>query len=351
MKIKILSVLKYLLSFALAVGLFYFLYREQDMGSMIERFYNLRWEWILAGMLLAVLSHFVRAWRWTIVLKPLGYQPSNFSSFLAVMVGYLANLALPRMGEFSRCMILRRTSDVPVNVSFGTVITERVIDLFFLVIVCASVVLLEFDKLGGILAEQFGNQSDASAMTAKLITLFVLLAVGILGVVLLFIFKEHIKKLSFYGKVRDFIVGLKDGLLSIGKIAPKSRYIFIFHSIMIWFLYYLTSYALFSAMEETAHLSPLCALSVLAMTSISMAMPVQGGIGIYHVVIATTLMAYGLPENLGKDTALLLHSTQTFTIIIFGLISLIISLLVKKNNLIHSSNVPTHEHQTQNSNA
>ncbi len=343
MKINILSIVKYAFSFALAFGLFWYLYREQDVASMLERFSKVRFEWIFMGIILAVLSHFMRAWRWKIVLEPLGYQPSTGRSFLAVMVGYLANLAVPRMGEVSRCVVLRRTSDVPVNISFGTVITERVIDLCFLVVVVALVVFLEFDKLGVIIAEQFGNQADASAVTTKLILLFALFATGVISVVMLFIFKETLKKLPLYEKIRSFVIGLKDGLLSIGKIAPKSRYVFLFQSIMIWVLYYLTSYALFNAMEETAHLSALCALSVLAMTSISMAIPVQGGFGVYHVVIATTLVAYGLPENLGKDTAFLLHSTQTFAIVFVGAISLLISLLIKNNSHQKVQLKPIHE--------
>ncbi len=330
MKLDFLSVLKYTVSLVVAGGLFWFLYRDQDMGKMIDNFSSIDYKWILLSMVLMLISHASRAWRWSIMLRPLGYEVGVWKPFVAILVGYLANLLVPRMGEVSRCAVLKRTNDIPMNLSFGAVITERIVDVLMLLTITIITILLEFDKIGDFLISTFS--SNTQSYTQKLIILFGIFVLGIVVVVLLFLFKEKLAQFALYNKIRAFVVGLKDGVLSVLQLKGKDRWIFLFNTVAIWILYYFTSYVLFFCLPETSNLGMMCGLSILVMTAISIAAPVQGGTGIYHIFVAATLLAYGVNQDLGKYFALVMHSSQMLMIIFSGLIALVLLFFISPKN-------------------
>ncbi len=335
MKFDFFSVLKYTVSLVVAGGLFWFLYRDQDMGKMIDNFSSIDYKWILLSMVLMLISHLSRAWRWSIMLRPLGYEVGIWKPFVAILVGYLANLVVPRMGEVSRCAVLKRTNDIPMNLSFGAVITERIVDVLMLLTITIMTVLLEFDKIGDFLINTFS--SNTQSYTQKLIFLFGIFVLGVVAVVLLFLFKEKLAQFAIYHKIRGFVVGLKDGVLSVLQLKGNDRWIFVFNTVAIWVLYYFTSYVLFFCLPETSNLGMMCGLSILVMTAISIAAPVQGGTGIYHIFVAATLLAYGVNQDLGKYFALVMHSSQMLMIIFAGLIALVVLFFISpKNPSVHS---------------
>jgi glycosyltransferase 2 family protein len=329
LKLSPLKIAQYTVSFLLAGGLFWYLYREQDLGQMLANIAQANFWWIGASIVVSLWAHLSRGIRWAIMLKPLGYHTGDTRPFLAVMVGYLANLVLPRMGEVSRSLILQRLRGVPFNVSFGAVIAERVIDLLMLIALTGVAFWLEFDRLRDFLASLFSQPAAPGQGSGKWLPLAVVASVGLLGLLGLYVFRKRILAHPLAAKGLAFLAGLKDGLLSIGKLTPRDRVLFGLHTIVIWLNYYLTSYVLFFSVAPTAQLDWHCALAILAMSGISIVAPVQGGIGVYHFLVAGTLVAYGVAEGPAKEFAFMAHSSQMLMFIVVGGACLLLSLVLK----------------------
>jgi uncharacterized protein (TIRG00374 family) len=328
MKFNFFSALKYILSTALAVGLFWYLYRNQPVGEMLEKFKQIDYKWVVIAGAIYLLSHYNRAVRWNLMLKPLGYDAGNFRTFLAVLVGYLANLAVPRSGEFTRCAILNRTANIPVNISFGAVIAERVIDMICMILITIVIVFLEFDKIGDFILQGL-NQNSNQNSSQKYIILSIIALVGILILGIIVYFRKKLQQLPIYNKIEIFILGLKDGLLSVLRLDNRSKILFIGHTISIWICYCLTSYYLFFTLPETSVLGLDCGLAVLVMSAVSVIIPAPAGsAGVYHYFIGNTVVLYGLSQQQGMELAFLMHSAQTFIIIAAGSIALIVSLVL-----------------------
>ncbi|TAD96201.1 MAG: UPF0104 family protein [Bacteroidetes bacterium] len=336
MKLNWISILKYVLSLVVALALFWYLYRDQDFTQIIERFSQTNYTWLALSMFVSVISYVSRAWRWTLMLQPLGYQVNIFRAFIALMIGYLANLVVPRMGEVSRCAVLFRTDEVPVNIGFGTVIAERVVDVLMLLSVISLGLLLEYDKIGTFLLEKFSSDPTKSSNSL----LWMLLGIGIILLLILvyvfFSYREKIEKSLIYQKIIAFLIGLKAGLLSIKQLSTPNQILFWVHTLIIWLCYYFTAYIIFSAIPATAHLGFLCALSYLITSAISISAPVQGGIGIYHIFVSATLVAYGIEKNDADFFALVSHSSQTLVMIVLGLICVALVAMIGKKKKIEA---------------
>lgn len=333
MKINFLSLLKYLVSLLIAIAIFAYLYQGQDIGQMFSDLLNVKFEWVFLSFVLSLLSHAARAWRWSIMLKPLGYHVGFFRPFLAVMAAYFANFILPRMGEVTRCTVLQRTNDVPFQQSFGAVIAERAFDLVCLIIITLMAVFLEFDRLESLLNEVFAGNNAQKSNNILLILGGIALFGGVGALAIWFIFKEKIKQLTIYQKVIEILIGVKEGFISVLKLKSLDRNLFFFNTVAIWVLYFFTAYVLFFALPVTEHLSLGCGLSNLAMSGLAIVAPVQGGIGVYHYLVSKTLIIYGIPEVSAKYFAFMAHNSQTVLLIGVGSICLVISLLVKKISL------------------
>ena len=330
-KEKILSVLKYILSVVLAFGLCWYLYRNQPVGEMLAKFSQIDYKWVILAGAIYLLSHFSRAARWNLMLKPLGYEAGNLRTFLAVLVGYLANLAVPRMGEVTRCAILNRTAGVPVNVSFGAVVAERVIDMLMMLAITIAVFFIEFDRIGDFILQGLNQNNNTQNSQSKWVLLGIVATVGLLCLALLYFFRKKIQTLPFYDKVMKFILGLKDGLLSVLQLDNRSKFIFILHSLTIWVCYCLTSYYLFFTLPETSVLGLDCGLAVLVMSSVSIIIPAPAGsAGVYHYFISSTVVLYGVAQQQGMELAFLMHTTQTLFILFSGAVALLCSLFLTK---------------------
>jgi hypothetical protein len=236
------------------------------------------------------------------------------------------------MGEVSRCGILNKTDDVPVSVSFGSVVAERIIDLIVLIIVVIAAFLIEYNKLKGFFT---GFVDSKIALLGRNVFNFLIL-IGILlaaGFVLFFIYRRYRSKIrnsAVFLKIRFFLKELADGLTSVRKIRKPAG--FIISTILIWICYYWMAYVVVFALPETRQLDLLAGLSILALGSIGMAAPVQGGIGTYHALVAGILVLYGIVEEDGVLFATLLHTSQVVFIIVVGSLSFMISFLIPKRN-------------------
>jgi uncharacterized protein (TIRG00374 family) len=327
---KTVNVIKYLLLLAISVFLMMYALRSINFAAVKTELAQANYTWIMMTLLLSVAGYLSRAIRWRMQFVPLGFKPSHAHTYHALMVGYLANVVLPRAGEVIRCTFLKRSANVPVNVSLGTVITERVIDLLMLLLCMGITLLLEFDRLKdfflGIFSERY------QGLQQNLQTLYLLAAVGVVGsAVTGWYIYRNISKLrenAFFKKLSGFVRGIWLGIFSIAKMEQKGA--FIAHTLFIWATYYLTSYLAFFALPGTEGLSWQAGFAILVVGGLGMSAPVQGGIGVYHILVRTALLLYAVPLDKGMAYALVTHTTGALLVVIMGVISLVASLTVVK---------------------
>lgn len=329
---KVKSFFKYSISLAVAIGLFWYVYKDLNITSSVEKLKDANYSWIFLSIFLSIISHILRAYRWNILLKPAGYSPTLSRTFWAVMVGYLANLVVPRMGEVTRCGVLKRTNEVPMTVSIGTVVAERIIDFLTLMLLVVLGFIIEFERLNEFLS---GFLFEQAAMVGKnLFGLYLLVGIAVVAIIILFIiiriFRNKIKKSPLFLKVRAFLREMVSGLTSISRIEQKAA--FWLSTFGIWVMYFLMSYVVVFALEETSSLGIGAGIALLIMGGLGMAAPVQGGIGAYHALITAVLILYGIKEADGQVFAFILHTSQMLMIIVVGSISLVISMVIRKKS-------------------
>lgn len=295
---------------------------------------NKKFLFLSAGV--ALLSHLVRAERWKLLLNPLGYKTSLQKGFASVMIGYFVNLAIPRGGELSRCYNLYRLNKTPVDVSLGTVLAERVIDLFFLIILLATALLIQLDQFTGFYFSEevqgLKNQIDGSNIYLVLVGAVIFIA----GVY--FIFRYLLKARNYLvkrqlAKIRSMARGVVKGIKSILKL--EKRAYFICYSLLIWLSYYLMMYFVMLAFPETQNLGLQAALTIFVIGGIAMAIPLPGGAGSFHVLVSTGLiLLYGLSQDKSVAFTFIFHGWQTLIIILVGVVSLLWSQAqIKKKNV------------------
>ena len=269
--------------------------------------------------LVAILSHLLRAERWRMLLVPTGNKVGLTNSFLSLMIGYLVNLAVPRGGEVSRCYNLYKLEKTPVEVSFGTVVVERMVDVVCLLLLIALSFFAEWQKLKKFIDTLNFSSGEGFSISPWMIVVF-------LGVI---VFAAAIFFLRKNKKLLKIIEGFKEGLLAIFKMQNKG--LFIAYSLGIWLLYFLMSYLVIKAFPETEDLGFSAVLTLFAVGSIAMAAPLPGGAGSYHTLVPLALvMLYNLPQADAVAFVFIFHGWQTILMILMGVLSLIASYLIIK---------------------
>jgi glycosyltransferase 2 family protein len=325
--------LQIIVSLVIAAVLIGYIISIVDFDSMAEALKKANYFWIVLSIAISLITHIARGLRWNLLLEPLNFKANPFRAVQAVLAGYLANYALPRAGEVVRCSLLKKTDDVPINVSLGTVITERIVDVMAMGIMFGLSFLLEFKRLKdfiiGIFSEKFQNMGSSLLSNALLLsglTLFMVLVVF-----LIYRFKDKLLNIKIIAKIYGIAMGLVAGVMSITKM--KNSWLFIFYTLVIWVGYYYMTYVIFFALEETANLPFQSGLVVLALGALGMVVPVQGGIGAYHIMVATGLLIYGIPQEKGLIIATILHTSQFLTVLVFGGISFVLALFTSSKKV------------------
>ncbi len=326
---KLQDLLKYAISLAVAGGLLWFVFKDIDLAAMLTTIGQADYRWIGLYGVLTLAAHWSRGQRWGLLLEPVtGHPLSAANTTLSVLTGYFANLLIPRLGEVTRCGTLNRLDGVPVNVSFGTVVAERIFDVLMLLVLIGLTFLLEFGRLSSFFTDFFATKLGLAKLADNG---WLLLAVGVLligGAVVVWLgfrrFRSVLEKSPVYTKISQFAIGLLEGLLSVRKL--KNPALFIGHTLLIWTLYYLMGYVLFFAIPKTAGLGPLAALTILVMGSIGMAAPTQGGLGAFNIMVGSALALYGLTSQDGQTLATLMLLSQWAFVILYGGISFLIVL-------------------------
>ncbi len=306
----------------LGLVLLWLSFRNLDLDEIWADVLEADYSWLFYALIFAILSHIFRAMRWNLLIGSMGYKTKLSTTFFAVMVGYLANTAVPRMGEIMRCGVLSKKEKIPFTALFGTVIAERLFDLIVLFLIIFFVIAFQIELLGGFINQFFGPFFEK--LFSNIFNILSLSA-GMALVILLsyFIIKKnqkYIHKQAFYIKVVGFLKGLTEGITTILKLEHKGR--FIIYSFLIWTSYALMVYLPTMMLKETQSLVFVDGITILALGSLGIVAPVPGGIGAYHFIVKAILLElYHIEANASGSFAAITHAGQTILNVGLGAIS------------------------------
>ncbi len=337
---KIKKSFAYVLFFGISVFLLYLTFKNTEFSKIQASVGSLHWEFVFACFAITLGAHFLRAWRWKLLLEPMGYNARLRTSFYAVLIGYLTNYAIPRGGELARCGVMFGTDKIPVDKLLGTVVTERIIDLLLLFVIFMVTLFLEFSTINDFL------KLDQLWLLHHYF-IYVLLAAGFSLLAFSLVFRKTIAQFKWVRKIIDFLKGFNEGLLSVFKV--KNQPLFWIQSIGIWVGFFFINYTFMHAMPMTENLPAKVVLVVLAMGAVGFAIPTPGGAGSYHYIIKMTLVFYFIKagvsdadaESNAVAYALVSHTAQAAFIALAGSISLYLAFIERKKVSYESSTTVT----------
>jgi uncharacterized protein (TIRG00374 family) len=292
-------------------------FTDDELNQIIYNLKNANYWWILLSLFFGILSHLSRAWRWHFMLEPLGYKPKYTNSIMAVLLAYLLNLVIPRSGEVARAATLAKYEAVPFEKGFGTIVAERISDVIMLLIILGIVFFYQTDLILG-----YFSGVDP---TKKIVILVLIIGFSVIGIKL-------IKKSNnpFLVKIKTFVSGLIEGILSILKM--KKKWTFIFHTIFIWMMYIAMFWAVTFTIPETSNLSFEAILVGFIAGAVAMSIT-NGGFGAYPVFVASAFTLYSINKEAGASFGLLMWTSQTIMVLLFGGLSLLFLPIYNQNKL------------------
>jgi len=322
----VLQTLKFIAFLAVGIVLLFFAFRNVDFNRLGADLKEADYSWLLLSILFGFFAFVSRARRWVLLINPLGFKPSTRNSFYALMTGYLANIALPRVGEITRCVALGKKEKIPVDQLIGTVVVERTIDFFSLLSIMIVLIFTSGDQIGLFLKESILipiQQKIFSVFGNTWILWGILLFLGTITLFLMIRYKKSLRKIRFFAKMFDLARGIINGLKTITNLERKWE--FIFHTIFIWINYTLMTWVVVFALESTSHLTLGDSIFLLVIGGLAMSAPVQSGLGAFHYIIRQGLLIVkGIPVEDGLAYALLTHESQLIFVAIIGTISFFI---------------------------
>jgi uncharacterized protein (TIRG00374 family) len=286
-----------------------------DRVEIIGAFGAADYGWIAFSLVFAILSHLSRAYRWKYTLKPLGYTPKFLNSFFAVMIAYLVNLAVPRLGELTRCGVMARYEKIPFEKGLGTVVAERLADLIILLSITTVVVFVQIEVIGGMV------QDILDAILAKF-SLGLVLALGgailLGGIFLLVLFFNKSFQNPILIRVREFVFGLFEGIRSIWTM--KQKWAFLGHTVFIWLMYLVMFYVCFFSLPATSDVPIGGVLTAFVLGGFTIVLT-NGGIGAYPLAIQAVLLLYDVDKNIGGAFGWIVWAAQTVLLLVLGAMS------------------------------
>ena len=312
---NIKKALKIILPLVLGGFLVWYSLSKVSIATLLDYFKEANYWWIALGLFFGILSHLSRAYRWKFLLEPMGYKPDFGNSTMAVLVAYLVNYAVPRAGEVSRAAVMTNYENIPFEKGFGTIVAERMADLIMMLSIIAITLFVQFDFIYDLLTKNF-NPLKIGAILA------VLIVVG-------FIFSRYVKKAtSGIGlKIKNFISGLVEGVMSIFKM--KNKWAFIFHTVFIWLMYVLMFWATIPAIDGLS--VPLGGVLIGFIAGGFSIAATNGGIGLYPVAVAGALALFGIAEEPATAFGWIMWTAQTAMIIVFGGLAFLLLPIYNKN--------------------
>jgi len=321
LKKNIIQALKFLAFLAVGILLLWLAFRKVDTAKFVADLKEANYYWLLMSVLFGFFAFASRSRRWILLIHPLGYNPSFINSFYAVMTGYLSNLALPRMGEITRCVALGKKEKIPVDQLVGTVVIERTIDFISLMIIMIILIFTSSDQIGLFLKNSIQIPIQNMFGETWVIWLLSLLAALLVVTLLLAVrFKKSLRKIRFFSKIFDVSKGIINGLKTITNMERKWE--FVLHTVFIWFNYALMTWVVFFSLESTSMLTFRDSIFILVIGGLGMSAPVSGGIGAFHYIVQQGLFhVKNIPLEDGFAYATLTHESQLIFVVIIGAIS------------------------------
>ena len=319
---KTKNVIKIVLPLILGVALVWYSLSKMPISELLKYFKEANYTWIGLGIILGILSHMSRAYRWKFMIEPMGYKLQFPNSFMAVMAAYLINYTIPRAGEISRASIIANYEGVPFEKGFGTIVAERIADLVIMLSIIAITLFLEFEYIYQFFAERFDPYKI-------LIGLFSLVILSIVFVVFI---KRSNSKLAL--KIKGFVLGLIEGVLSIFKM--KKKWAFVFHTLFIWLMYVLMFYVTSFAIVETSGI-PFAAILIGFISGSFSIAATNGGVGSYPVAIFLAFSIFGIAEDPSMALGWIMWSSQTLMVVVLGGLSLLFLPVYNKNRYKNTS--------------
>ena len=299
---NIKKILKTILPLVLGGFLVWYSLSKISLDVLIGYFKDAKYGWIVLGLFFGILSHLSRAYRWKFMLEPLGFKPKYTNSVLAVLVGYLVNLAIPRAGEISRATVMANYEKIPFEKGFGTIVAERIADLIMMLSIVAITLFVQFDFIYDLLTKNFNPTKIIIGLTVLILGFYIL--------------TSYIKKAKsgFLLKIKTFVAGLLEGVTSIFKM--KNKWAFIFHTVFIWVMYVAMFWATIPAIEGL-HV-PFGGILIGFIAGGFSIAATNGGIGLYPIAVAGALALFDVPTEPATAFGWIMWTAQTAMIIIFG---------------------------------
>ncbi len=324
-KKTLFTILKYVFGLGFGVLLMWLAMRGIDFEEVKQGFREANYFWVAIGLIVAILSHWFRAMRWKMLISAAGHESNTWNLFCSIMVGYLVNQALPRAGEVTRATLSARTERMPITVSLGTMVTDRVFDVISLGLLVLGVFIFQFKEITAILDKAFANGGTATDPEPGAgLWKWIVIGLMALGLAVFIIFRKKLMKIAIVAKLVNFVVGIWNAVLSVRKM--KNPFKFVALSISIWVCYILMTYLVFFALDSTQDLGFGFAITAFTIGGIGMVIPSPGGIGTYHFAIIMSFVAYaasfGWTEDhariVGTNIAFIIHTSQFIMMIFAG---------------------------------
>ncbi len=307
------NIFKIVLPLLLGGGILYWMYRGQNFSSIRHVLLEeMNWTWMLLSFPFGILAQAFRGWRWQQTLEPVGEKPRKSTAVNAIFLSYATSLVVPRIGEFTRCGVLKRWDGISFSKAIGTVVTERAVDSLVVLIVTGSTLLFQM-SIFGTFFQKTGTSLDSILDRFSLTGYLVTALCGMAALLLLHMLLKH---LYIYNKVRATLSSVWEGIMSLRKV--KNLPLFLLFTIGIWLSYFLHYYLTFFCFDFTADLGLGCALVSFVVGSIAVIVPTPNGAGPWHFAVKTMLILYGVADENALYFVLIVHTIQTLLVVLLG---------------------------------
>lgn len=330
---NIKSIIQFVVLLSIGILLIWLSVRKitpNEKTEIINAFETADYFWVIFGMLISILSHFLRAYRWNYLLKPVGHKVNLLNATCHVIIGYFANYGIPRMGEVSRCTLAAKYDKVPFEIGFGTVITERIIDFFLFLVIFFLTLAFQFSKLIGLANELIFDKLKIKllAISQKPLQMIVMFVFALIVIYAIIRFRKKFRSL-FRGKLGGMIRGMADGIGSVRNMKNPGQFILL--SIGIWLCYFYSLYVCFFALSGTSHLGQRECLTLLLFGTFGVIFS-PGGLGAYPAIVGGILLyTYQVDKAYAFAFPWLAWTSQFILIVVLGIISLIVLPLYNRN--------------------
>lgn len=350
MKQYLINFLKFVLFLGTGIVILYLVYRGQSAGyyeqeclpngipqeecslfdKIIGDFKGVNYFWIFMVLVAFTISNLSRAVRWKMLMKPLGYRPKFSNCFLTIIIKYLVNLGLPRVGEVAQAGVLSQYEKLAPEKVMGTIILDRIFDVISLLIVIGLAFILQTDALFSYINEaSAGAEEGATIAWYQSPFFWIIVGMSILAIIA-WIYRVQLRASKIGKKVENLLKGFVEGLLTVRKL--DRPWLFILHSINIWVMYFFMTYLCFFAYEPTEHLGPMAGLTAFAFGALGIVIPSPGGMGTYQYLVVQALSIYGIGSIAAFSFAnICFFSIQLGCNVLLGLLAFAILPVINRN--------------------